>query len=377
VDDASLLVALLTGRPLALEGLGSVEWDAAVALAVEHRLAPWLGARLKSRGVAVPEATAAWLDEIYLSSAAHNMQLFHELDRILVALRAANIPVVLLKGACLAKALYEDIALRPMGDMDLWVQRPQLDAARTVVQSLGYSARARTDRPLALQDALTGETQMFKEGAPLVELHWNIFSGEWLRHTTRIDEQVMWRRSVAFSGSAARQLSPEDAIIHLCVHLAVNHQMSGRSLRTLVDLDCARRTWSVDWRTVAERAGAWRVSCATWIVLDALAELFGDPDNQLPLRDLAPSALRQFILRRFASLRMLANGLELRGGPKRFLFLLSLVDRPADAMVLVWRALFPDRLWLTLRYDLPDAASWRIWRLRVRHLLNVATRREV
>ena len=58
---------------------------------------------------------------------------------------------------------------------------------------------------------------------------------------------------------------------------------------------------------------------------------------------------------------MLANGLELRGGPKRFLFLLSLVDRPADAVVLAWRALFPDRLWLTLRYGLPDAGSWQVW----------------
>lgn len=377
MDDASLLVALLAGRPPAPEEPGSAEWDAAVALAVEHRIAPWLGARLKSLRVAVPEATAAWLDEIYLSSAAHNMQLFHELDRILAALRAANIPVVVLKGACLATALYDDVALRPMGDIDLWVQRPQLDAARTVVQSLGYSARARADRPLALQDALTGETQMFREGAPIVELHWNIFSGEWLRHTGRIDEQAIWRRAVAFGGRAARQLSPEDAIIHLCVHLAVNHQMSGRSLRTLVDLDCARRAWSVDWRTVAERAGAWRVSCATWIVLDALAELFGDSGSRLAVRDLAPSAPRRFVLRRFASLRMLVNGLELRGGPKRFLFLLSLVDRPADAVVLAWRALFPDRLWLTLRYGLPDAASWRLWRLRARHLLNVARRREV
>jgi hypothetical protein len=153
--------------------------------------------------------------------------------------------------------------------------------------------------------------------------------------------------------------------------------MSGIGLRTLVDLDYARRKWAIDWKTVANRARNWRVSTATWIVLNALAELFGNPENQLPLRDLAPSALRQSILNRFASPRMLANGLDLSSGPRRFLFLLALVDRPIDAMVLTWRALFPDRRWLTLRYGAPNASSWRVWELHVRHLVNIAARREV
>jgi hypothetical protein len=39
--------------------------------------------------------------------------------------------------------------------------------------------------------------------------------------------------------------------------------------------------------------------------------------------------------------------------------------------------LFPDRLWLTLRYDSADASPWRIWQLRMGHLLNIAVRREV
>ena len=112
-------------------------------------------------------------------------------------------------------------------------------------------------------------------------------------------------------------------------------------------------------------------------MLHALAELFGDPEGKLPLRELAPSASRQSLLRRFASPRMVAEGLELSGGPRRFLFLLLLADRPADAALLAWRALFPDRLWLTLRYGAPDTLSWRLGLLRLRHLFRIAGTREV
>jgi hypothetical protein len=375
--DAERLVALLARRPLVSEASIEADWERLLALAMQHDVAAVLRARLKERGLIPPPAIAEALRQVYFASAARNMRLFHELGGILRALQAAGIPVIPLKGACLAEAVYGDIALRPMSDLDLWVQRQQLDAARAVMQSLGYVSRSKADRPLALQDALAGETQMFKANAPLVEIHWNIFPGEWVRHTTRIDEDVVWHRTVPLEGEGVRQLSPEDAVIQSCVHLAVSHQMSGIGLRTLLDLDLARQQWVIDWRAVGQRARAWRVSCATWLVLQALAGVFGDPGNQLPLGGLSPSPFRRFVLKRFASTRLLMEGLDLSSGPRRFLFLLSIVDRPADAVVLLWRALFPDRLWLTLRYDLPGATSWRVWRLRLRHIAHLVISREI
>ncbi len=174
-----------------------------------------------------------------------------------------------------------------------------------------------------------------------------------------------------------RQLSPEDAIIHICIHLAVNHQMSDAALRTLVDLDYARQRLNIDWGTVAERARAWRVSTATWLVLQMLTELFGDPEKQLPLADLAPVSLRRLLLRRFVPLGLVVEGLRISSGPKRFLFLLALVDDPVDAIRLLWQAFFPDRIWLTLRYGLQDAPAWRIYLQRLWHPLRIALQRKI
>ena len=373
---ARKLVGMLSGSRIEPASLDLADWTQIVALAAEQGVAPVLRSRLKDSGAVPPPEAALQLREAYLANVALNMRLLRERDRILVALRAAQISVIPIKGASFAEALYGDSALRPMADIDLWVQRSHLDDARAVMRTLGYASRAKVDRPPALQDVLTGETQMVRPSGPLVELHWNLFPGEWLRHTARVDERTIWERSRPRDGEQVRELSPEDAIIHLCVHLAVNHQMSGIGLRTLVDLDYARREWAVDWAVVAQRARLWRVSCATWLVLNALAALLGDPEHELPLPALEPSPWRRRMINRFASPGRIADGLALSGGPKRFLLLLLLVDRPKDALLLIWRAAFPERLWLTLRHERPNAAGVRLWLLHAKHLLRMAATRE-
>ena len=374
---AGRLISLLTGHPDRIGTLTESEWESLIAFARKSGVAQVLFTYLKSQNIFPPPAVAETIREIHLASVVRNTKLFHELGKILRAFQTVGITAVPLKGAWLAEAAYRNIALRGMGDVDLWVQRDQLDAARKIMVSLGYSSRSKADRPQALQDALAGETQMFKTGAPMVELHWNVFPGEWLRHTACIDEQIIWQRTIPHQGENVRQLSPEDAIIHVCIHLAVNHQMSMPGLRTLLDLDCTRQRLNIDWGSLAKRAHEWRVSTATWLVLQMLAELFGDSARKLPLRELRPSPLRCWILGRFVSPRNLTEGIKISSGPKRFVFLLALVDKPADALYLIWRALVPDRTWLSLRYGLADAPAWRIWLQRLWHPLRIAWQRKI
>ena len=93
---------------------------------------------------------------------------------------------------------------------------------------------------MAKSDSVQGKpaekNPSLRPGGTLVELHWSIFSGEWLRHTAQVGQEAIWERTTPIAGDAVRTLSPEDAVLHLCVHLVVNHQMSGIGLRTLVDL---------------------------------------------------------------------------------------------------------------------------------------------
>jgi len=164
-EDSRRLIALLSGLAIDTAICSEEDWRRIVELAVKQHVAPVLHARLTERGITPSAAATDRLRRIYLANAGRNTRLLHEVGNILRALRDNGIPVIPLKGACLAEAIYGNIALRQMGDVDLWIQRKHLDAARQVMQLLGYVSRSKTRRPQALQDALTGETQMFKTDA--------------------------------------------------------------------------------------------------------------------------------------------------------------------------------------------------------------------
>jgi Uncharacterised nucleotidyltransferase len=376
-DDAGRLVALLSGHAATLGALAEKEWERLIDLAMKNGVSQMLFTVLKREGIAAPEAAAERLRSLHLASAVNNTKRVHELERILAAFEREQIAVIPVKGAWLGEAIYDNIALRGMADTDLWVQRAEIEAAKSLMASLGYSTNdSRKDRPQALHDELIGETCLFKKGSPMVELHWLIFAGEWLRHTARIDEALMLQRTLPLKGEWVRQLSPEDAIIHIGIHLAINHQMSMSGVRALLDLDAVRKKMVVDWPLVARRAGEWQVATPMWLVLTMLRTLFGDPKQELPLQQLQPSLVRRWVIARFVSPRGLAEGLDIKG-PKRFLFLFIMVDKPLDALKLVWRALVPDRTWLTLRYGMQDAPRWRVFVQRLWHPLSIALHREI
>ena len=367
-QDARHLVALLSGHAAKLGVLTEAEWLQLINLAKKNGVSQMLYTALKTQCVPVPSVIAEHIRTIHLSSAVYSTKMFHELDNVLKTFEDADITVVPVKGAWLSETVYSNIALRGMSDIDLWVEKTEKDKARKAIESQGYVANfSRKDRPEALRDQILGEIQYFKSGFPMVELHWNIFRGEWLRHIAKIDEKIIWNRTHFYKSNKVRQLSAEDAIIHLCIHLAVNHQMSMSGLRTMIDLDVARKKLNIDWQIVAHRAKDWRVATSMWLALSMLEKLFGDSEKQLPLKELQPSLLHRWLLRLFVSPQSLCDGLDIRESPKRFIFLFALLDKPADAFMLLWRAIVPDPAWFTLRYGLQEAPRWRVLVQRLWH----------
>jgi hypothetical protein len=377
-----------------------LDWQGMIELARRHEVSPLLSWQLvfgivegqgKGRGESVQESPSSpeadpiptWVRETlradFYTAAARGIVQDKQLSDILAALDAANVPVVLLKGAAWVRSIYPDPALRTMGDLDLWIPRAHIEKAKEALSALGYAAQSKENRPLALQEAFLGETQMINRepGTWLLELHWNVFPGEWLHHTAQIDEAAVWRRCVPIDGINARQLAPEDAVLNVCLHFAINHQLIGIGIRPLLDLEFMHRTWRIDWGLAVQRAKAWRVSTATWLILDLWKAFFGNEGCQIPWGELQPSRLRKWILRQFVSAESLFAGKVLRKGLERRAFLLSLVDRPTDAVRLVWHTFFPEQQWLKLLYDLDGAPGWRIRLQQVWHPLRVLIHRDV
>jgi hypothetical protein len=323
----------------------------------------------------LPPDISQQLQQSYYSAMGDAELHRRELASVLRALNAASLSPVVFKGAALAFGIYDDPAFRTMGDLDLWITAEDIEQGRQVLEEIGYQSFRKLDRPPALMALFQGEVglQHSYSGYGLVELHWGIFPGEWLRRAAQVSElSAIHARVVAMhlAGERAWVLSPEDAVIQSAVHTAVNHQMSMFALRALIDVTMmarsAARSATLDWTAIVQRARAWRVATAVWLVLSLAVDLARLDEAREAARQLQPSALRQRMIRRFVSAESLVEMRDLSASNWRYVFLLLLVDRGRDAVKLVFRALWPEREWLIARY------GRYMFTTRLRHLFDAA-----
>jgi len=335
-------------------------------------LGPYAYHRLREAGLmaALPAEACEALQRIHYHGVVDALLHERELERVLQALAGAGVTPVLLKGAALAHSVYPAPDCRPMGDLDLWVTAEEMPLAQASLEAIGYQQWVKQARPVALQAQLEGEIQMISRtpGGGLVELHWGAFPGQWLRHASQVDVSGIRGRlaSIAIAGRPARILSPEDNVIQVAVHLAINHQMGHPWARGLMDVALIARSAPVDWPGLAGRARAWRVATATWLVLRLTADLLGLGEARVALARLAPPSPRRWWIGRQCDDRTILEMRDIRHNWLRFVYQLSLVDRPGDAARLLGRALWPTNAWLAARYGRSDMS------IRFRHLLAAA-----
>jgi hypothetical protein len=326
----------------------------------------WFG-----RGIpAIPEEFTLCLRTAYYA-AVGDAELHHqEIKQILQALAESHVIPVAFKGAALAYTVYPDAVCRPMSDVDLWLQPDDMLQAASVLAEQSYVPRFKATRPVAMARQNGGELQLVGQspGTGLIELHWGVFPGEWLQRTANVDDDGLWARTMpaTLAGQPALILAPEDNVLQVAVHIAINHNMSSPWLRGLMDIALLARHYPIDWDVIVQRARAWRVATALWLVLSLTVDLAGLEEAAETVRQLQPSSLRRRLIHRFANAQTLVEMRDLSSSRWRYVFLLLLVDRPRDAVKLAFRALWPEREWLMARYGHYTFST------RVRHLLDAA-----
>jgi len=309
---------------------------------------------------------AAMLRGAALGAAAGNLSHFATLERIERRFEAERLPMVLLKGAAVAASAYRDRSFRPMTDLDIWVRDDDMARAVSNLRALGLRQVPNLpDRPTALQVRSCGEL-VFRHGGGehgLVELHYGAFPGWWIQRAADPDTEGLWRRAEPMGpGRHALRLAVEDAVLQTAFHVAVN-QFGQSPLRGLMDIAVLARTHTVDWATVAERARAWRLATATWLVLDTANRMIGVPGCDDAVLSLRPAPVRRAALRAFVTPRALLSGRDLTRKARRHLFMLALVDRPRDGGRLIGRTLWPEAWWIAARYGRQAGRLEHLWKL--------------
>jgi hypothetical protein len=389
-DDVQELSRLLVGTPPG----PTVDWKRVVALAQLHGVSALLFWRLKQQenpkeggdGAAgdwhdVPQAIGTGLQVGYYRAVAQRVVEDVALTRVLDVLEAARVPVVLLKGAALARSVYPDPVLRSMSDVDVLVPVESLALVDEQLARLGYhraSDEVPGHRPKRFMRRF-GKVWVYR-GPLCLEVHHKLVGGEWIRWVSGMAEvaaEVRERAVPVHNGSHALQLSPEDTLLHLCVHLAVINAFTGVVLRNLMDVALVLDRESIRWPELLERARRWRVATACYVALDAAARLL---DAQIPdwvLGGLQPGAGRRLVLHWILDERALVENPWRFVGLRRFLLQFLLIDRLSDALSLLRHTFFPDRSWLMLRYELESCPRWRVRLQQLWHPLRVVLRGEV
>lgn len=274
-------------RPLS--ALPALDAETVASVLNFHGVAPLLYLRLRSDPLwhRLTPTLQQELAASYQLNTVRSFLLQEEVTRIAAALAAQPTPVMLLKGLALAQAVYDNLAERPVNDLDLLLPAAQIDTAQQALADLGYRAvglrwlgrwqrRYRSELPMVCAD------QSGPRAGLLAELHWSLVESPY--YVDRVATEAIWRRSrPAAWPPDARLPDLSTLLLHSAAHMALHHSQHLR-LIWLVDVDRLARRPDLDWDDVLARAAAWGFGLALQAALEAGNIWLGTP---------SPAAVRE------------------------------------------------------------------------------------
>jgi hypothetical protein len=220
----------------------------------------------------VPARVHESLRKACTSIARRNLELHAELLRLIERFDAERIPVVLLKGMHMATAVYRDIAMRELRDMDLLVPREALSKAASVVADAGYVSRESPDG-YDYDASHHHAPPLINQARVSVELHWNVTQPN---APYAIDPAALWRdaEAVEVFGRRALALSSGHLLLHLCMHAGLEHRFEF-GLRPLCDVSALLRARAdaLQWPSLRQQAEAWGWLRSVSVTLRLAAEI--------------------------------------------------------------------------------------------------------
>jgi len=278
-------------------------WDDVRRLAEAERVVPLLHRAVGAIGMA-PADLAHDLHRARCATALRNRRLLTEFGRAMNALAAAGVPIIVLKGVALAAAVYRDISLRPMADLDVLIRRSTLESAARVLAGLGYVPIRKETHPGALAE-YESELAFRKYGEfpAEIDLHWSLFDSPY--HQARTDMDWFWDTSVPLriAGVDTWMLGPEALLLHLCGHLALHHAGAGLLWEHDIFEVLVESGAATDWKMLLSKVRAYDLVLPVRSVLSRAVDEWNAPVPAAALAALCALPYSPGEARVFASIR--------------------------------------------------------------------------
>jgi hypothetical protein len=259
-----------------LPALEDTDWPLLVKTADHHGLAPLVFASLKKSGLSSvgPKSEIETLRLAYVRASVANHQAFQELSFLVDRFEREKIPLIILKGGALGVTIYPDIALRPMGDLDLLIAPDAVECATRALIEQGYVAYAEMAHGFANRFSVA--QAFFKKGnrPSQIDLHWHAFTTPY--YFERIPVEWFQRRTmeISINNRRAFAFSPTAQLLHLSAHYMMHSYQ-----RLIWSYDLAllvsRCYGQIDWEDIIESAEEFGLSQVLYEVLSEVRERWG------------------------------------------------------------------------------------------------------
>lgn len=245
------------------------DWNAVYEEAKAHQIHTLLFPLLQELPIEYQPASSLleiWKYDILREAA---LQLLHmeQMEKVFLALYAAGVPAIALKGLIL-RDFYPHPELRTMMDADILVHKEDIPKAHTILTALGYHRGKSSERHITYSLA----------GALDIELH-ELLTEKDEMEKRKFFSTLVWKDALSFSiGTApALRLSVKDQIIHLLFHEIHHIRLSGLGLRQLCDLTLflTAHKDEIDWKEILTEMQLYGWDKFTIILLSACRQLFG------------------------------------------------------------------------------------------------------
>lgn len=321
------------------------DWPEVVRQVTHERIGPILYHSLRNQEILPPDLERMWLEQ-YHATSVRNVTLLGELERAIRLLDAGGIDVIVLKGAALIETVYHSVAVRPLHDLDVLVERRHLPAAFAILAGDGYEPEGmETHHGATLEYE---NERLLRKAGPidvLLEVHWSLFDSPF--YQTHLN--LAWFRSSAVRGrvgdASALMLGPEAQLLHLAGHLMLHHQ--GVELLWVNDIAelLAAHEGELDWgQTIAHAQSSYLV-----LPLQRVAATMAD-EWSAPIPEEALARIRA--LEPLSEERWVFDHVSGEGRPIAQRFWADVVSLPAwgSRVRFAWANLFPSSAYMQQRY---------------------------
>jgi hypothetical protein len=342
-----------------------MDWEAVKRRADELGLQPLLHKHLSGSSYAphVPADLQRCLEASYRKHSISNLRVYGQLISILACMNRLEIPIVVLKGAFLARWIYGDIGLRPMNDIDILIRKSDEEVVRDAMISLGYHQDSTVYHTPFHERVRTADDDhlrpFYKPKAQPVEVHVNLFS----RLGRGPDEmERVWEKAVLseLDGVRMNLLSPEYQLLYLCTHLYYHLGSDSMALYWFCDLhELINRSGHdpvhrIDWNEFRRLADTLGVGAQTGSVLELLRANWQTPIPELELYCKEPRTgfcLTSIIRGQTDVKRQRANLVSEYAVDLKFT---GQVEGWRDRFYYIWKLIFPSRIHLMRRYKVTN-----------------------